>query len=440
MIKTSVPNYFSQRRDRLMQQAGNAAIILTSNPIQRRNFDVDYEFRQDSNLYYLTGYDEPNVFVVLLPGKDKKKHRMIMFVQERNQEKEIWVGERYGTERVGEIFGADEAYPVTLFDQMLPKMISGVEKVYVQMGIFPLQDQRMIALIKQVTDQQGRTGKSLLTIQDPSALIGEMRLFKSEEEIALMKKGCSATARAHMQVMKEIRPGMNEHDIEALIEYLFKKNGCERVAYGSIVASGKNATCLHYVENNCVVKDGDLILIDAAGEQDYYSSDITRTFPVGRSFTKEQAQVYDAVLAVQKECVELVKPGKTYADVQNRAREMLINAMLELGLIKGSPKEILDNKSYMRLYPHNIGHWLGMDTHDTGLYQQNTSSRAFEPGMVITIEPGIYVQPYDKESPENYRGIGVRIEDDILVTKSGPDNLTHEVVKERSDIEKLRQY
>ncbi|MCC7460765.1 MAG: aminopeptidase P N-terminal domain-containing protein [Proteobacteria bacterium] len=440
MIKKSVPSYFKKRRDDFMKKAGNAALVVASNPVFRRNHDVNYPFRQDTNFYYLTGFDEENSFLVLTPSKGKGGHHSILFVQDRNLEREIWDGERYGVERAGEIFGIDEVYSVSSFDQELPKILQSIEKVYIQLGIHQVSDQRLVNLVKQATDRLGRTGKSTLTIVDPSSIIGEMRLFKTQDEVEIMRKVCSITAKAHMQLIKDIRPGMNEAEAEAIIDFNFRKNGCSRNGYGSIVAGGANATCLHYVKNNEVMNDGTLLLVDAGGEYDYYSADITRVAPVGRSFTREQARVYDAVLKVQKDCVAMLKPGVRYDDLQNRAREGLVHELLELGLLKGEPKKLLETKAYHRFYPHNIGHWLGMEVHDTGLYRDGESSRAFEEGMVVTVEPGLYIQPYDTEAPEGYRGIGVRIEDDILITKTGHENLTHEALKERSAIEELRQY
>lgn len=440
MIKSTVPSYFKRRREQFMEKAGNGALVIASNPVFRRNHDVNYPFRQDTNFYYLTGYDEENSFLVLAPTSGKGNHKSILFVQDRNLEREIWDGERYGVERAGDIFGIDEVYSVSVFDQELPKILSAVEKVYVQLGIHPSVDQRLVNLIKQSTDRLGRTGRATLAIIDPSTILGEMRLFKTEEEVEIMRMACSISAKAHVQIMKDIRPGMNESEVEAMIDYNFRRNGCQRNGYGSIVASGANATCLHYVKNNEVMRDGTLLLIDAGGEYDYYSADITRVSPVGRSFSREQAKIYDAVLRVQKDCVAMLKPGVKYDDLQDRAREGLVHELLELELLKGDPKKLLETKAYHRFYPHNISHWLGMEVHDTGLYRDEKSSRTFEPGMVITVEPGLYIQPYDTEASEGYRGIGVRIEDDILITKSGNENLTKEALKERSDIESLRQY
>ena len=440
MIKKSVPAYFKKRREEFMQKAGNAALVVASNPVFRRNHDVHYPFRQDTNFYYLTGFDEENSFLVLLPASGKSNHKSILFVQDRNLEREIWDGERYGVERAGDIFGIDEVYSVNTFDQELPKLLTSVEKVYLQLGIHPSVDQRIVTLIKQSTDRLGRTGRSVLPIVDPTSIVGEMRLFKSDEEVEIMRKACSISAKAHMQVMKDVRPGMNEAEVEAMIDFHFRKNGCARNGYGSIVAAGNNATCLHYVKNNEVMNDGALLLIDAGGEYDYYSADITRVYPVGRVFSREQAKIYDAVLTVQKECVAMVKPGVSYDDIQNKAREGLVHQLLELQLLKGDPKKLMESKAYHRFYPHNIGHWLGMEVHDTGIYRDSKSSRTLEPGMVITIEPGLYIQPYDTEAPEGYRGIGVRIEDDVLVTQTGNEVLTREALKERSDIENIRRY
>ncbi|HUP58583.1 MAG TPA: M24B family metallopeptidase, partial [Bdellovibrionota bacterium] len=268
---------------------------------------------------------------------------------------------------------------------------------------------------------------------------GEMRLFKAPEEVEALRGACRITALAHTAAMKEVKPGMNEFEVEALIDYTFRKEGCQRVGYGSIVAGGVNAACLHYRFNNQPLRDGDLLLIDAGGEFNYYTSDITRTFPVGRQFTDAQAKAYELVLKSQKSAIAMAKPGAKLPEIHKHVCEILTDGMLSLGLLKGNRDEILKSFAFRRFYPHNTSHWLGMDVHDVGLYMKNGEARPLEPGMCFTIEPGFYVQPTDKEAPREFHGIGIRIEDDILITRSGNEILTKDAPKEIADIEALRR-
>jgi len=306
------------------------------------------------------------------------------------------------------------------------------------LGKDPVFDKRILAGLETYRSSQGRTGRGILPVRDPSEAVGEMRLFKSAEEVELLRKACEYSASAHKLAMKEARPGMNEFEIEALIDYAFRKNGCQRVGYGSIVAGGKNATCLHYVANNEVLRDGDLLLIDAGGEYNYYCSDITRTFPVGKSFTEAQGRAYELVLRAQKEAIAMVKPGATIAGIHQHVCEVLTEGLLSLGLLTGKRDELLKTNGYTRFYPHRTSHYLGMDVHDVGLYLRNGEPRLLEAGMVFTIEPGFYVQPSDTAVPAEYQNIGIRIEDDILVTPKGCENLTSSCPKERSELEALK--
>jgi Xaa-Pro aminopeptidase len=320
----------------------------------------------------------------------------------------------------------------------LPELLVGSEKVFYRVGLSAENDRKVLDALEKNRRSQGRTGKALPPIKDPNEVVGEMRLFKSPDEIALLRKACQISAQAHKAAMKEVRPGMNEFEVEALIDYIFRKNGCQRVGYGSIVAGGKNAACLHYRSNNEPLKDGDLLLIDAGGEFDYYTADITRTFPVGKKFTAAQARVYDLVLKVQKECVSMAKPGAKLPDIHKHAYEGLTEGLLSLGLLMGAKDDIVKNSGFRRFYPHGTSHWLGMDVHDLGLYLKNGEPRPLEPGMVFTIEPGFYVQPTDLDGTAEYRGIGIRIEDDIVITTSGCEVLTKDAPKERAEIEALR--
>ena len=440
MIKTSVPKYFADRRSELMKKYPDAVFVMPGAESVLRNPDVDYPFRQESNLYYLTGYDEAESCLILSPQTSgSKKFKTTLFVRERSLEREMWEGQRYGTDGAMNVFGADESYLMHELSSKLADYFKGADRVFYRMGQSKKFDDMMLAALEKHRLSQGRSGKTLLKIEDPQSAIGEMRLFKKKEEAELMRKACSLSARAYKTVIQETKPGMNEADIEALIEYTFKKNGAHRLSYGSIVAGGKNATCLHYRENNEPLKDGDLLLIDAGAEFDYYGADITRTFPIGREFTKPQAKLYDALLKIQKDTIAMVKPGLRYSEMHKFTCESLTEVFLSQGMLKGSKKDIMDKMAFRRFFPHGTGHWLGMDVHDVGLYTLNGESRLLEPGMLFTIEPGIYIQPGDNEAPAEFKNLGMRIEDDILVTESGCEVLTHEAPKERAEIESLKK-
>jgi len=446
MLRTEIPAYFQARRDALMKANPESAFIFPANPEIIRNNDVSYPHRQDSNFFYLTSLEEADSILLLVPSGSQSSrspgYRMVLFVPPKDPEKEMWEGERYGVEGAISVLGADEAYPIDEFDLRAPMLIKGVDQVFYRIGMpnHEATDRRVLGVLEKVRKSLGRSGKSLMKIADPNEKIGEMRLFKRPEEVALMRQSGAITAEAHRRVMAEVRPGMNERDVEALIDFYFKRGGCARNGYGSIVAGGKNAACLHYRSNNEVLRDGDLLLIDAGGEYEYYSADITRTYPVGRRFNEAQGKVYDLVLKSQVEAIAMTKPGARIPDIHAHVCKVLIEGLLSLGLLEGSAEEVLKTGRFRRFYPHNTSHFLGMDVHDSGLYLKNGEPRVLEAGMVLTIEPGFYVQPRDLEAQAAYRDIGIRIEDDILVTPSGCENLTAGVPKTREEIEKLRAY
>jgi Xaa-Pro aminopeptidase len=439
MLLSQVPAYYKKRRDQLMKAHPGSVFILPAHPDFIRNSDVHHAYRQDSSFYYLSGFEEQGACLVLAPSKSQGgSYRTILFVLPKDPEKEMWDGERHGVEGAQKVFGADEAYPIQELDKKLPELLQGSERVFYRLGTHIELDRRMTAVLESYRVSQGRSGRGLLPLEDPQNVIGEMRLFKDSDEIEIMRKGCRISALAHRTVMKEVRPGMNEGEVEALIDYLFRKEGCQRVGYGSIVAGGKNATCLHYRSNNDTLKDGDLLLIDAGGEFQYYSADITRAFPIGRKFTEAQAKAYDLVLRTQKEAIAMTRPGVTLPQIHRHVCEVMVDGLRSLGLLRGSAMELLKSGEYRRFYPHNTSHWLGLDVHDQGFYQKNGEPRPLEAGMVFTIEPGFYVQPSDRQAPAEYQNIGIRIEDDILVTAQGCENLTRDVPKERSEIEALK--
>lgn len=442
MLLNTVPGFFKSRRDSVMKktQSEGAAFLFPAAREVLRNPDVTYPFRQESNFFYLTGFEEPEAWLLLVPGSSQgQAYRTILFVRHRDPVMEIWEGERYGTEGALKVFDVDEAYTIDTFKKKLPELLKGVDQLYYRTHLDEAHDRTVMEALESYRRSYGRSGRPFLPVADPNTHLAEMRLFKQPEEIQAMKRACTITADTHTAVMKEIHPGMNEYELEAFVEYQFRKQGSQRVGYGSIVAGGKNACCLHYRANNEILKDGDLLLLDAGAEFNYYTSDVTRTFPVGRGFSKNQAKIYDLVLKSQLECIAMARPGTTMAAIHRHASEVLVEGALSLGLMKGKVDELITSGKVKRLYPHGTGHWLGMDVHDIGLYLIDGEPRKLEAGMMFTIEPGFYVQPDDVDSAEEYRGIGIRIEDDILVTANGCEVMTAGTPKTREEIEALKK-
>lgn len=414
----------------------SVAIIPAAHEAQRA-YDTEFRFHQDPDFNYLTGFPEPDAIAVIAPGK---KNPYTLFVRPRDPEMETWFGRRQGTAGAEKNYKADKALPIEKFAAEFGRMLDGHDKLYYRFALDEKLDQMILGYLSTQRHRRLKTAYPPHTIIDPTLIIGEMRLHKTPDEVVLMQKSADIAAEAHILAMKKCKPGMNESQIEAIIEHHFRMKGATGVAYNSIIGGGDNATILHYVENNMVLKDGDLLLVDAGAEYEGYASDITRTFPINGKFTKPQREVYDVVLDVQKKCVELTRPGVTPVQRQNASIEMLTEGMVKIGLLKGKVKDLIKKKAYFKYYMHGVGHYLGLDVHDAGRYfsdQQAKHSRPFEPGMVLTVEPGIYVPPDDKSAPAKFRGIGVRIEDDVLVTETGNVNLTSKVTKEVEEIEAL---
>lgn len=433
--------YYLKRRTRIFESGlRDAAWVFFSPRIHARNDDVNHPFRQDSHYYYLTGFDASDSISILVWDQDKGKPAWHIFLEPRDSQKELWEGSMYGLDGAKSIFGADQAYPLHEFSVKAPELLKNHKHIYYRLGKDPSQDQQFHNIVSQAIRKGGRTGKWYPVIEDPQTVLGQMRLIKSTEEINLMKQAAHGSALAHKKIMVDLCPGMNEREVEGVVDAAFRMHGCSRNGYPSIVAAGKNATCLHYTNNNQNCVDGELLLIDAGGEYEYYTADITRTFPVGDAFTSEQEKLYDIVLRAQKKCIAAIKPGITFVALQNIAVDVLTQGMIDLGLVVQDKDVYIKEKKYRAFYPHNLGHWLGLDVHDVGAYYTPEGEAIpFEPGMVCTIEPGIYIQPDDKNFPETYRGIGIRIEDDVLVTEDGYDVLTFGVPKEKNEILELRK-
>ena len=427
----------SQLKRFIEQMEPNSVAIIPAAHESTRSYDTEYRFRQDSDFWYLTGFPEPDAVAVIDPAS---KTPFTLYVRPRDPEMETWFGRRQGTEGAVKNYGADKAFSIDKFDGDLAKLLDGYEKLYYRFAVDKALDQKILGYFTTQRIRRLKTAYPPHTILDPTIVLGEMRLHKNEEEVGMMQRAADIAAEAHVLAMKKVKPGMNEFQVESLIEAYMREKGASGVAYNSIVGGGDNATILHYVENNMPLKDGDLILIDAGAEYAGYASDITRTFPVNGKYSKAQREVYDVVLDVQEQCVEYTKTGNTVKARQEFSIELLTEGMKKLGLLKGKTKDLIKKKEYMKYYMHGVGHYLGLDVHDAGRYfvdQSAKNSKPFAPGMVLTVEPGLYIPPDDKSAPSKYRGIGIRIEDDVLVTENGNLNLTSKVPKDPDEIEAL---
>lgn len=414
------------------RMTGGIAIIPTS-PERLRNRDSDYLYRYDSYFYYLTGFGEPEAVLVIVAGSEPKS---ILFCRDKNIERELWEGFRFGPDAAREQFGFDEAHSFSSMDEMIPKLLGNQAALHYMPGADPSWDARIMGWLNQVRSQT-RTGISAPSqIHDLRLALDEMRLVKNEAEIATMRRAAAISEVAHRRAMKATRPGMKEFEIEAELLYEFRRGGAQFPAYWPIVASGANACVLHYRDNSAPMIDGDLLLVDAGCELDGYASDITRTWPVSGKFSAPQRAIYELVLAAQSAAIEKVSPRHRWNDAHDAAVETLARGFIDLGLCTGSLQEVLEKEDYKRFYMHRTGHWLGLDVHDAGEYKTAGEWRELRPGMVLTVEPGCYIRP-DEGVPREFWNIGVRIEDDVLVTATGNEVLTLATPKSLKDIEAL---
>ena len=428
---------FQDRRDRLAEAMGpNSIAIIETSQEAMRNRDADYKYRTDSSFFYLTGFAEPEAVAVIETSENGEEYTYSLFCRERNREMEIWNGYRAGVDGAVDDYDADEAYAIDLLDEEIIEKLLNKEKLFYRIGQRAEFDARVAKWIVQANGEsrKGTTPPAQLIQLD--RIVDEMRLHEDAEEIQLMQIASNISAEAHTLAMKAVRPGMMEYALEAELNYVFGKNGCVP-SYNSIVGGGENGCILHYVENNKELKDGDLVLIDAACEYEFYASDITRTFPVNGKFSPEQKALYQVVLDAQIAAIEAVRIGNSYKEPHHVAVRILVQGLLNLGIMQGDIEEIIEKESFRQFYMHGTGHWLGMDVHDVGSYKQNGEWRTYEEGMVVTVEPGLYIAPDDETVDAKWRGIGIRIEDDIVATKNGPLNLTSKVVKTIEDIEAL---
>lgn len=427
---------FAARRRELMDlMEPNSIAIVPAAPVRTRSRDTEYPYRQDSDFFYLSGFAEPEAVLVLIPGRPHGE--FVLFCRERDRTMEIWNGYRAGPEGAVKDFGADDAFPIGDLDEILPGLIEGRERVYYQMGKDPEFDRNVMTWVNTIRAKVRSGAHPPGEFIALDHLLHDMRLYKSPAEVKVMQKAADITANAHLRAMEKCRPGMMEFQLEAEFLHEFSREGSRFPAYSSIVGGGANACVLHYIDNNCELKDGDLVLIDAGAEFQHYAADITRTFPVNGKFSREQRALYDVVLKAQLAAIKAVKPGNHWNQPHEAALQELVKGLVSLGLLQGTVEELIASEAYRRFYMHRTGHWLGMDVHDVGDYKVGDEWRVLEPGMVLTVEPGLYVAADDDTVDARWRGIGIRIEDDVLVTEKGRKILTAAAPKDPDEIEAL---
>lgn len=433
MIKMSE---YAKRRKELMQTVGaNSIVILPAAPEVSRNGDAVYAYRQNSDFYYLTGFDEPEAVMVLAPKR--KEGEFVLFNRVRDREREIWDGPRAGQEGAVKDYKADQAFPIARLMELLPDMLVGREAIHYTLGINREFDKIMLACLNKVRAKIRGGLQAPTAFMDINPTLHEMRLFKTPAEIAMMQKAIDITEEAHVAAMQTCRPGMYEYQLEAELMYAFQRNGARFPAYNPIVGAGKNTCILHYISNNQKIADGDMVLIDAGAEYQNYAADITRTFPANGKFSGEQKAIYELVLESQLAAIKTVKPGASWTAAQTAVVKVITQGLVDLGLLKGNVDTLIEKEAYFPFYMHRSGHWLGLDVHDAGRYRVGAKWRSLQPGMVFTVEPGIYISADIPGVHKRWHNIGVRIEDNVLVTKNGRDVLSANIPKTVKDIEAL---
>jgi Xaa-Pro aminopeptidase len=427
--------HYDLRRQKLLNFFEEGVVILSSASPQTRSNDTEYPYRQSSDFYYMCGFKEDNALLVLV--KTKEFSKTILFVEPYNEEHALWNGARLGVEKAKERFSVDEVYDIHGYAIVIKDLLRDHVALYIDLFDESLWITQAKKSAKELHDMRG-IKRHIKAIYDVTHLIRSQRLIKTEEEIAQIKKAIDLTTKAHHEAMKSSKSGMYEYELQAKMSYVFLSHGAQSEAYGAIVAGGNNANTLHYIDNRDVLREGDLVLIDAACEWELYASDITRTFPVNGKFSEAQRSVYEQVLEVQLRVIEAMKPGVKRDWLQKYSEELLCQALIDLGILKGECSDLLESKAHKKYAPHGIGHWMGLDVHDPCPYVDDEGgSLSFVPGMVMTIEPGIYIRADDESVDEKYRGVGIRIEDDILITQTGCENLSSKIVKRVEEIEAM---
>jgi len=438
----SDPVFHEHNRARLAQRlaARRAAGLFFTAAHKVRNHDSEYRFRPESDFWWLTGFSEPESALVLLPPLESTgKARSILYLREKDREREVWSGRRLGVAAAPAALRVDEARPIERLWDELPALLKNYQHIVTRTGLEPERDRQVLELLTKLRWAARGMVVPPLELLDVAPFTHELRLYKTPAELAHMRQAAAVSRAAHTAAMRECRPGLHEYELEALLDYQFKKSGSTGAAYTHIVAGGANACILHYVENSAALRDGALLLIDAGAEWQYYASDVTRTFPVNGRFSPEQRALYELVLDAQLAAIAHVRPGVSFVSVHERALRVLVEGFVRLGLLAGKPEELIAAESYRRFYMHRTSHWLGLDVHDCGAYVVDGASRTLEPNMVLTVEPGCYVSEDDDSVPERWRGVGIRIEDDVLVTAAGHEVLTAGIPKSVEELEAVCQ-
>ncbi|MBR8833918.1 MAG: aminopeptidase P N-terminal domain-containing protein [Stigonema ocellatum SAG 48.90 = DSM 106950] len=431
---------YRQRREQLMSKIGNGIAIFRSAPTAVMHNDVEYTFRQDSDFFYLTGFNEPQAVALLAPHHPE--HRFVLFVQPKEREKEVWSGYRCGVEAAKLEYGADEAYPIAELDEKIPQYLEKADRIYYHLGRDRAFNDQILNHWQSLMRTYPKRGTGPIAIEDTGPILHSIRIVKSQAELELMRQAVNIAVEAHNHAMKFTKPGRYEYEVQAEMEYIFRSRGAMGPAYPTIVASGVNSCILHYIENHRQMQDQDLLLIDAGCAYGYYNSDITRTFPVGGKFTPEQKTLYEIVLEAQKQAIAQVQPGNPYKQIHDTAVRVLTEGLVELGILKGEIDKLIEFEKYKPYYMHRTGHWLGLDVHDVGVYQHGEDKpQILQPNQVLTVEPGLYIVPDTKlaedqpETDPRWVGIGIRIEDDVLVTPIGNEVLSAGVPKAVDEVQ-----
>jgi Xaa-Pro aminopeptidase len=424
------------RRLEFLKQLGDDVAVVGAAPVAVRSNDVEFDYRQDNDFVYLTGFPEPEAVALFVPRHPE--HRFVLFVLPRDPERERWDGPRAGIEGAVADYGAEAAYPVSELGERLLQYLPHGQRLHHRLGRHAELDDRVLGAFRQVLARRARSGKGPTEIVDLGRILHEMRLRKDKDEIAILRRAATITGEGHLLAMRAARPGTHEYEIAALLEYTYRRLGAAGSGYSPIVAAGSNATVLHYRRNRGELRSGDLLLIDSGAEYDHLSADVTRTFPVDGGFTRAQRRIYDLVLDAQLAAIAEVRPGKPFSDAHRAAVQTLTAGLVRLGLVEGPAEDAVREQRYRKFYMHRTGHWLGMDVHDVGTYGEG-DARILEPGMVVTVEPGLYFAPEVEGAPREYAGIGVRIEDDVLVTPGGNEVLTAAIPKSPAELARARR-
>jgi Xaa-Pro aminopeptidase len=427
---------FNSRINRAVELLNGNALLVAAQPHAYRNSTVEASWRQDSLFYYLTGFSETDAMLLILSHKESNSSRVILFLRDKDPVAELWNGRRLGIKEAKARLSIDEAYPIEELWTKLPTLLNGAKGLSWSLGLWPDTDRKVIEALRKNKASNARHAIGVLPISDAADISAALRIKKDETEVARMKAAAQITRNTFISVLGHLKPGMNERDVHATLLDGFLKGGAEMEAYGSIVAAGNNACVLHYRDNNCPLKDGELLLIDAGCQVDNYASDVTRTYPINGKFTKAQRELYSICLKSQKDAIDVARPGSTWMDVQDAAFKSLAQGLIDIGLITLPLAEAIEKNAHKKFCPHSISHWIGLDVHDAGRYMVDGKPVVFEPGMYFSVEPGIYIDENDESVPKEYRGIGIRIEDDVLITQTGCEILTAGIPKEIAEIER----